>query len=339
MKMSTKTRWAGLLLIFWLVSCSQQAEPVLSTETPAPLIETNTPFVQPTDTSQPGLVILVAPENVNLDRVAEVVAQVEQSAAARGYRFEIRRDLTPENIPAGLKLVVALSTVDGMSELAAALPQVQFVLIGGDSPGPSTNLTIMEGSDSLPELAFMAGYIAAVQAEEYRIGIISVADEAGQTFRDAFLNGVHYFCGICNPVFPPFEPYPLYAEVGANAGEVEVQQAADVLISRSVDMVHVAPALQSESIYQYLVQNDIRIVGTDAPPAGLETHWVASVIPASQMTLGSVLDSALNGQALGIVSISLQVNFTGVGDARLAHFSEIISKLDSGEIDPVGLVD
>jgi len=335
MKNKTGILWISLLIFMLLAGCAQQTETVPPTNTAAPLIETSTPTQPPTQTSLPPVVVLLAPAQ----GWGEDHAVVEQAAQARGLVLDVRQEMTVEQAPQNLQAVVCFGEMPGLSELIAGLPQVQFVVLGAASQPASPNLTILTNAGSLPDLGFMAGYIAAVQAEEWRIGIISAADSPGQTYRNAFLNGVLYFCGICNPVFPPFEPYPLYAEVPVGGGEAEAQQAADTLLSRGVDMVHVAPPLQSEALYQYLLQRGVRIVGTDAPPAGLETNWVASVVPSPAMDLAGVLDSALNGQALGEVGVSLQVNYTAVSPARLTHFAEIISRLQSGEIDPVGLVD
>lgn len=336
MKKNMQVFWMSLVLIAGLAGCGQAEElPPPPTETTAPMIETATPTVQPTDTSQPPTVVLLSPaQGWGDDHTV-----VEQAVTARGLILDVRQGMALEEAPQNLRAVVSFGNLPGLDGLISGLPQVQFLVLGASGLPASPNLTTLAGTGSLPEMGFVAGYIAGVQSEEWRIGIISVADPAGQVYRDAFVNGVHYFCGICNPVYPPYEPYPLYAEVAPGGGDVEVQQAADALISRSVDMVHVAPALQSESLYQYLAERNVRIIGSDAPPAGLETNWVASVIPTPVMNFSSVLDSVLSGQALGEVGVSLQVNYTGISQARLTHFAEIISKLESGEIDPVGLVE
>ena len=336
MKKNMQILWMSLILIAGLAGCGQVVEPPPPpTETIAPLIETATFTVQPTDTSQPPTVVLLSPAQ----GWGEDHAAVEQAAAARGWVLDVRQEMSVDEAPQNLRAVVSFGNQPGLEGLIGGLPQVQFLVLWAAGLSDSPNLTTLEETGSLPEVGFVAGYIAGLQAEEWRIGIISVSDPAGQTYRDAFINGVHYFCGICNPEFPPYEPYPLYAEVTPGGGEAEAQQAADALISRSVDMIHVAPALQSEALYQYLAERSIRIIGTDAPPAGLETNWVASVISFPEMTLSNMLDSVLSGQSLGKVGVSLTVNYTGISRARLAHFAEIISKLDSGEIDPVGLVE
>jgi len=335
MKNITRILWISFLVITSLAACAQQDETVLPTDTTVPLVETSTPTTQPTETSQPPLVVMLSPAQ----GWGDDHAAVEQAALARGMAFEVRQDLTVADAPQNLQLVVSFGEMPGLADLISGLPQVQFFVLGSTGLTENPTLTILERGDVLPSLGFMAGYIAAVQAEEWRIGIISVADAGGQIYRDAFLNGVLYFCGICNPLFPPFEAYPLFAEVAPGAGEAEIQQAADDLLTRAVDILHVAPALQSETLYQYLAQRGVRIVGTDAPPAGLESNWVASVISTPVMDFTSVLESALNGQTQGRVGVSLQVNYTGISQARLTHFAEIISKLEAGEIDPVGLVD
>jgi hypothetical protein len=196
----------------------------------------------------------------------------------------------------------------------------------------------MSGSDANTTVAFVAGYMAAIQSQEYRIGVISTNDAAGQTYRRAFENGVIYFCGNCTPVFPPYEIYPVYVELPPGASPTELEAAAEVLFSRRVTMVHIAPSLQSDDIYQYIAKAGALLVGTAPPPAGLEGNWVGSVMAEAEMGLGAVLQAVAESGSQGQVGASVRIDYTGASSARVGHLEEIIRMVEDGTIDPVGVV-
>ncbi len=186
----------------------------------------------------------------------------------------------------------------------------------------------------------MAGYIAAVQSEEYRIGIISVNDAAGQDYRDAFLNGVIYFCGNCATIYPPFEVYPVYEEVAPGADQTALENAAQTLIGRGVNMMLVAPGLQDAGFYQYLAQNGVRMIGTDAPPAGLEGYLGGFSDAYFRSQPGSDFGGFLGWNRMFLDPGHWWRSITPGLEKRGWHISmQILEKLNSGAIDPLGKVD
>jgi hypothetical protein len=284
-------------------------------------------------------VILVAPLEADPVRAAEVRSALQSAAEARGLElFEQATVELPQPLD-GLALVAVLSPDESVQAAANTHPEVQFVAIDSGALSPMGNLTVLSEADGRVNAAFLAGYLAALQSEEYRVGLVSIATPDGRVYQEAFLNGVMYFCGACTPVFPPFAPYPVYAEVSENAGVEEVQQAVNELVATGVTMAHVAPEAQSEAVFQYLSQNGIRIVGTGAPPAGLEGNWVASVLLEPQQTLPEIFETVLNSQSMGEVGVELSIDYSGLSAARIAHLEEIIAKLESGEVDPVGRIE
>lgn len=80
----------------------------------------------------------------------------------------------------------------------------------------------------------------------------------------------------------------------------------------------------------------MRFVGTAAPPAGLEGYWIASVISGGEVDYIQVFDGVMNGQTEFNLSSSVGISFTGLSEARLAHYLEILAGLEEGEIDPLG---
>ncbi len=339
MKRRYKPVFVLLLIVAILAACSPAATETPPPETPTEaVVMVPTDTLTPTETTAPATALLLANESADVNRVNEALNALQQAANERGLSVEQRAELSPESAPGNLQLVVVLPPYNDLGPLAGALPNVQFVAVGFSGLEAGANLTVIESGSTDANLAFMSGYVAAVQSDEWRIGIISASDANGQIYREAFLNGAVYFCGNCTPIYPPFEGYPLYAEASVGASEAELEMAAEPLLARGVNMMHVAPGLQSEEFYRFLAQRGVQIVGSAAPPAGLEGNWIASVMQASQTSLGEIINQVLTSGAQGKIGSSIQFGYTSASQARIDGFVEVLGRLESGEIDPVGAV-
>jgi hypothetical protein len=71
----------------------------------------------------------------------------------------------------------------------------------------------------------------------------------------------------------------------------------------------------------------------------LEGNWIASVLLETGIRLETVLGEILDGNPVSESESRVEISFTGIGAARLQHFNQILTKLLSGEIDPLGEVD
>lgn len=292
------------------------------------------------EVEQPGVVILLAPVTADQTQAGTWQTMLQDAASRHALGFEQRESLALDSVPQNLKLVVALSPVENLQTLVDGLPEVQFVAVGAAELTIQPNVSVLASSSSSENRAFIAGYVAAVQSNEYRIGIISTNSTQGQTYRQAFINGVWYFCGTCLPIYPPYMEYPVYEEVAPGATLEQIQAAASNMQVNQVQIVHLDPQLETEPVLQMLAQAGFYIIGSGAPPSGLEGNWVASVMTEPTMGPGEVLENALSGQALGFVSSGKpEIRFTGMSEARVNHVNEIIEMLESDEIDPVGSID
>ncbi|MCB2179669.1 hypothetical protein KQH54_00950 [bacterium] len=329
-----------LILLLALAGCSPAA-----VETPTPTIPNISveetpilPSATPEVVEQPGVVILLAPANVDQTLLSTWQPLVQQAALQHGLTFEQRDSLTLDAIPQELKLVVSLPPVGDLQTLVDGLPEVQFVAVDEAGLNVQANVSLVASGSASVNSAFVAGYIAAVQSDEYRIGLIATNSTQGQSYGQAFENGVWYFCGACSQIYPPYVAYPIYEEVAPDAGLDQIRQAANNLQANQVQIVHLDPQLESEAALQMLAEAGFYIIGSQPPPSGLETNWVASVLTASTVAPSDVLESALNGQALGLISGKPKIGYTGASEARIGNFNEIIEMLETDAIDPVGNV-
>ncbi len=343
MKRSNTILLVSLLVILLLAGCQAGQTDNTPTATidqlPATEVPTETPTQQIVEQRRPPEVILLAGSESYQSRAADYKPVLEAALGTRGLRFEDWMSFSLDDATPDLEMIIIVGEHPELAAFVAALPEVQFLVLEAPGVVPGPNLTVVNNSQARAvDQAFMAGYIAAVESDEWRIGVISVNDPAGVQYRKAFLNGAIYFCGECNPIYPPFNDYPAYAEVSPGAGLDQLQLAANSLLALGVDFIHIAPELQSAELYLYLAGQDLRIVGTDAPPPGLEGKWVASVTIAPSMGIAEVIGAILDNGAQGALGTSIKIDYTAASQARLSHFNGILEQLETGQIDPVGEV-
>ena len=234
---------------------------------------------------------------------------LEQLAAADNLLLEVRTTMDREHLHEGTRLVVALPPDPGLETLAANAPQIQFLAIGIPGLQPSPNLSVISSwEETVGQVAFMAGYIAAVVTPEWRVGVISTGDTPeGLVARQSFQNGVVFFCGLCQQSHPPYHRYPLYAEASAGSGEAAWKAAVDELVSREVRTVYLAPGAGDETLMAYLADAGVYLIGSGPPPDELRDHWIASVRVDYVRALSDSWQALLAGEGGFTLPVSIVV--------------------------------
>jgi hypothetical protein len=297
--------------------------------TPTPTL-VPAPVVSDTPAPLPLVLLLAPPESD--PAIVAVAAEIAASyAAANGMQFEQRSELDGTQLPANLSKLIILEPDPGAAGLAAAAPQAAVVAVGFDPGAEVSNLQILQvaGSGS-EEVAFIAGYIAALTAEDWRMGMLHAGESAEQV--NDFLAGAEYFCGSCAPVAPPYNDYP---QAAAATDAQNWQIAADQLIFQSVRVVYLAPELEGSGAAQYLASYGILLIGGGAPPGDIAASWVASIGGVDAVTaIREQLPLALAGQPLiSMTSLSIiHANPNLLSEARLVHLQLIIDDLLAGFI-------
>jgi len=325
-----------LLLLLALPACkSSQPTPEVLLETP--VVPTAASSPTPTVPAAPLAVLLAAPES-DPNTLAQLQPVVEQAAAQAGLTFEVRQALDPAAVPAELKLVVALPPAANLQQSIAAAPNTQFIALVVPGLTAAPNLTEITGSGQrAAKEGFMAGYIAAVMTEDYRVGVLYSNNDPA--YGNGFVTGTRYFCGLCQQLYPPFYDYPLSYQIPIGADAGTWQGAADVLIASSVKTMYIAPDISDNALYEYLAQNGVMILGGVTPPTSVAGNWLASVQLDVPTTLAQTIPLVLQNGAQGQVGAQLSVLNTNagvMGNGYLTNFNEIANMLETGIIDPVG---
>lgn len=291
----------------------------------------SSPSVTETPTDNPPLVLLLAAPESD-PAIAAAAAEIASAyAASNGMQFEQRNVLDAAQLPVSLSKLIVLAPDPGAGSLAAAAPQASVVTVGFDPSIEAANVQSLQiaGSGS-GEVAFIAGYIAALTADDWRIGMLHASESAPQV--DDFLAGAEYFCGSCAPVAPPYNDYPQSAQA---ADSQNWQTAADQLIFQSVRVVYLTPELEPSGAAQYLAGFGVLLIGSGAAPADVAANWLASVGGMDAISiLQEQLPLALAGQPLSATN-SLRItnaNPSLLSEARLAHIQLVIDDLLAGLI-------
>jgi len=302
------------------------------------LLPSATPTESPSLTPEPPRVLLVAPSDQTVPQRTELEAILAALAATAGMDFEVSPVLTPADLTPGLKVVVVLPPDPGLVGLAADAPDTQFLAIGIPGLEAGDNLSLISpGGFPADQMGFLAGYLAAVVTPEWRVGMVGVSDtEPGVQTRQNFLNGVVFFCGLCQQTYTPFYTYPMYVELPAAASPAEWQAAADVLVDKAVRTAFVAPGAGDEALLNYLAEAGVQLIGTTPPPPEAQDQWIASINPDIIAPLKAMWPDLLAGKG----GLSLPASLT-IGDINADLFSpgrqrlveELLSKMQAGYID------
>lgn len=309
--------------------------------TPEPALtatSTDTPMPSETPTAEPGRAIMVVPDNAD-DFYAGMLETWQAETTGLGYALEWTRQaaLAAGDLTGLVKLVLVAPgavTMEDLASLVAGAPQTQFVIfdLPGVNPGP--NITFV-GPHRYDQQGFIAGYVAALITDDWRVGVLSPTDTpAGQAASAGFLNGAVFYCGLCNPFYGPIVDYPLAAGRPSAASSAEWVAAAQELLDQAVTTIVLGPGVNDPALLALLAEKGIKLIGMQPMPQGLENTWAFSVLPDDSSVRG-LLPAILAGEPGQQVDLLLgirEVNPALLTPGRQAHTEVFVADVLSGSI-------
>lgn len=274
-----------ILILAVLSACAPAAPTSQSPDaSPAPT-ETLRPTAGPTPTMPSPLAILLIPADLNENVSRNYQSAIYDLAQAAGLRYQVRNVLSVEDLALepNLKVVIALAPDPGLSALAAAAPQAQFLAVNIPDISPGGNISVLGGEGiRADQQAFMAGYIGALVTDDFfEVGAILRKDSPeSAVIQKAFGTGRTYYCGLCRPIglYTPFE-YPAFIEIPGDAKPSEYTAYADVLIlQKKVATMFIQPGLDVPELLDYLTITGVLMIGTQTPHKPLSS-WVVTLQP------------------------------------------------------------
>lgn len=328
-----------LLVVFGLLmgACGTGETPAAE---PSP-VPTDTPVPPPALTATPTvpLAILVLPADMDAETSNLYQKTVYDLAQAAGMRFQVRNSLTPADLEPGLKVVITLLTDPGLAALAPAAPDVQFLAIG--VPGIDVaggNISVLGNNSQVEIVGFLAGYTAAMLADDYRTGMLMPkGDNDAIRMYNAFTNGRIFFCGLCRSrYFLPWS-FPQYLEIPPEENPDNFDAYADILILQyKVGTILVHPDIQTQDLVDYIGTTGVYMVGTVTPerrPAG----WIMTIQPDTIKAIQTAWPQLLAGQGGITVQSPLGLSDMDPGIFSLGKqldVQEVLDKLQAGLITP-----
>lgn len=327
----------GLLAFSLLaVACSRQPEPVEEpVEQPA---ATELPSPQVSSVDQ---VLLVTPPQSDPLLVTDAEALLRELAASAGLELVIKQEISQSDLTSNIKVAVFSAVPDNLGSLATGAPGTQFVAISNEDWNPSDNVTIIR--QRVDHTAFMAGYLAGMLAPNYRSGALLGAEDP--QFVQAFINGVHYYCGICNAAVPPAGSYPYVTTRPAGSGPFDWQAAFDEINARKINALFVQNSAYSPELMGYLSGMDVALIGLQSPPDEGRPRWAATIYADSIAPIRSVWEDLLAGsggrvlnaslKAADLQPVNVQEGQVWLSEGKMLLVQKVMDDLRENRIDPL----
>ena len=337
-----RMKFVSLIVLIFLAGCSLPGDKTPTEVNPSDPSPTEVVTEVKTPTSSSPLAILVIPSDMPKKESDLYQAAINDLAVASGLRFQVRNSLTATDFEfePNLKIVVAFPPDPGLSQLAADAPQVQFLAVTIPDLEAAVNLSVV-GAQGTPieNQAFLAGYIASMLSQDFRVGIINQKDTPTAALASAaFFNGMTFYCGLCNPKFPPWYEYPVHSDIPSDVPQSQYRFYADPLKNYQADYAYVLPALADIDLLDALAQYDINIISESMPADRLASNWVVSiqpeVIPAIQSIWLDLMEGR-SGQDLLLPLFLADVNPNLLSTGKQADVQQVLDRLQRGEIDPI----
>ena len=332
-----------LVLNLGLVACvspvaDDEITPTSGIESSPVSVSTSTPL--PTLTPSPERVVLLAPPDANPRLVSSLETLIAELAGEAGLAWEVRSEISSDDLDPSLRLVVALPPNPNLESLTSRSTEVQFLGVGIPGLEPAANVNLI-GPLGLrfDQQGFIAGFIAAMITPDWRVGVIGLSDtQAGRGSLNGFVNGVGYFCGTCRPVNPPYLYYPKNISLTQEEIDTSWRLAVDDLVQAAVQTVYIPPEVSSEPLLVDLVQQEMIIIGGEQPPQEFQSSWVATIRPDPAQAvrlLWEDLLAGIGGASLPMPLVIVDVNTDLLSPGRLKLAESVMQEMLDGYIDSV----
>ncbi len=314
-----------LALVILLSGCNTRT-PETPETTPIP----PTPEATATATAAPARIVLFDPA---AQSKPELAAMLGEFAAANSLNFETWTALTGSL--EGVKVMIVNGTIDNLSEIASSAPQTQFVLMS-PTLAPAANISVI--TTNLTHQAFLAGYLAAMTAQDWRAGAL-IVDDAILGLSNAFINGGQYLCGGCTPQYSPLLYYPqVYIVPDQSPSNMWAAQATTLVTDTAVNSIYLDSGGDSPEVLDQFT-NAILFGNNPASPnlSRYSAILGADATSAIQEALPDLLAGNGGKSLTAQVSLVIINNTDVVSPGKQARFDEVAKMLMENQINPLSV--
>lgn len=330
----------GFGLILGLAACAAEppgvevpiSEPEIETEMPA-VIEPPEPSPTP---DLPPTVLLVADGEFSSFGYTQTLSLLESLTDDSELSLVVLEAITPELITPNVQVVIGVGSNLDLNGFAANSPGVSFVAIENPNAIVGNNLSVVgDPTSAIRQQAFLAGYLSAMISNDYKVAaLISVDHETHELIAESYVVGARFYCGICQPLYPPYNAFPQWQGLAPESGEEGFRPVIDNFDNMGVEVVYVHSKLVSPDLLSYLEDLGMKVV-SDQSPEFLRDNWVGTInldpAPALELLWPDLLAGAPG------VSIPAEIILTDsesglVSEGRYRLLKEMADDLQAGLI-------
>lgn len=334
----------GLVVILALAACTPG---VAEIEAPTPETEIEIPVTEEpqieepqADPVGPPTALFVSLESRDAGFAPSILSQLENSleslSAESGMVLVVLDTISAEMITTEVEVVIGVGANHDLVGLAAGFPAVQFLAIGDPGASAAENLSVIgDLSNEIRQQAFIAGYATALISVDYKIAALIPADVPDpELLGQSFVIGGRYYCGICQPLFPPYNAFPQWETVTAQPGQDGFRPAINRLDNIGVDVVYVHGDLATADLLDYLEELGINVV-SNRHPDRIRRNWVGTVsidpLPALEEAWSGLVAGNPGVQIPGMIRV-LDTENGLLSAGRLRFLEEVAEELQAGMI-------
>ena len=314
-------------LLVFMTGCGL-IQSMRATATPA-----STPTPSSTATFLPERTILITGAETDTAFISQAQTTLAELSNGSGLLFETRGEIAASEITPDVKVLIFLTHPENLGSLADSAPKTQFAVLSDLNWNPTSNVTIIRKKSEY--IAFIAGYISVILDNNFRAGALITSDDSAT--QSGFINGGHYFCGLCAADIPPYRKYPLTASVPAGSPPANWQAEFDTMNVGLVKVVYIAPEAYSTELFNYLLSKDIILLGSQTPPPEALSRWAVTLQMDGLSPFREIWADLVAGKGGKIVygGVSFtDINPTYMTRGKLDYVQIMVEKLRSGLIDP-----
>ena len=328
---------AGIALVFVFAACEpstavETANPEeINTESPTEIETEISPTLTPTQSVQK--IILISDSAMDEFTLSQVQTALETLTVEAGYALEIQDRASLEG-KTGVLMVVSIGEDVDVKSLAQRYPEVPFVAVDNANSVPASNVFVI-GDPIVDQQnrAFMAGYLAALISEDYKVAAIVPSEtDTTEIVLESFVIGARFFCGLCQPKYPPYQSFPQWQTLPVENLEEQYQPIIDNFGNSGVEVLFVQGDLAATSLLTATSEYGMTVMSDQSPEMRLNNYAGTIVNDPGQVLsdLWSEILNGLDGFRVPAPVILADRNPDLVSEGRYSMFLEMLENLQNG---------
>jgi hypothetical protein len=328
----------GLIILIGLAGCAPGTPevelPIIETEVETVVSSATEAQETPPVVETTSKALLVPGDGVDPFVFDEIQILLETLTSESGLSLEVLSGGNPEMVTPDVQVVIGVGSNLELNGFAASAPGVSFVAIGDPTATVTENLSLIGNSpDDARQQAFMAGYVSALTASDSKVAAIISSDHpASDLLAESFVVGARFFCGICQPLFPPYNPFPQWELMAVETTADGFRPLINTYNDMDIEVLYVHGDLASPDLFAIIQDLGIKVV-SDRTPDVLRDNWVATISIDPAPALATLWPDVVAGMPGMQVPAAIRLSYRDPGllsDGRYRLFEEMAADLQAG---------